>query len=66
MLTYVLLPKLLVQYQLKIFEWVSYKLESVANDCYMKPDSVSETGSSKKKTSFYWSYALELCDLTLP
>ena len=58
--------KLLVQYQLKMFEWVSYELESIAIDYYMKPDSVSETGNSKKKANSYCSYALDLCILNSP
>ena len=47
------------------FQWVAYQLESIPSDYYIKSDSVTDT-VSVKKTNSYWSYALELCDLSLP
>ena len=47
------------------FQWVAYQLNSIPSNYYIKSDSVTDT-VSVKKTNSYWSYALELCDLSPP
>ena len=47
------------------FQWVAYQLEYIPSDYYIKSVIITDTVSVKKR-NYYWSYALELCDLSPP